>query len=63
MSLLDTTKIACPYCGECVEIVIDHSIQFQKYTEDCYVCCHPMHLTVSINSEEEPHVQVNHQDE
>ncbi len=61
MSLLETIQIVCPYCGEGVEVVVDCSIRFQEYTEDCQVCCQPMNLIVSVNQEGEPSIQVGHQ--
>lgn len=43
-----TTDIACPYCGEIVELAIDPGGgTVQRYVEDCEVCCRPMQLTVS----------------
>lgn len=42
-----TTWVACPYCGEEVELVIDPGGgAVQQYVEDCEVCCRPMQLTV-----------------
>ncbi|MFB3076078.1 MAG: CPXCG motif-containing cysteine-rich protein, partial [Candidatus Methylomirabilales bacterium] len=35
MSLLETVHFRCPYCGERIEVVVDCSIGFQKYVEDC----------------------------
>ncbi|MEE8162185.1 MAG: CPXCG motif-containing cysteine-rich protein [Acidobacteriota bacterium] len=63
MSLLETVQIVCPYCGECMEVVVDCSIRFQEYTEDCQVCCQPMNLIVSVNQEGEPSIQVRHQND
>ncbi len=41
--------ISCPYCGENITVLIDPSEEFQKYIEDCQVCCNPMNLSVSVN--------------
>jgi hypothetical protein len=39
--------IACPYCGESVEVILDPGGgPLQQYVEDCEVCCRPWHLTV-----------------
>jgi cysteine-rich CPXCG protein len=39
--------IACPYCGEMVEISVDPGGgSFQQYVEDCEICCHPWQLSV-----------------
>ena len=39
--LYDTT-VACPYCGEQFETLIDHADFDQEYYEDCAVCCRPI---------------------
>lgn len=44
--MLETLSVDCPYCGECIELVVDCSIPEQTYIEDCSVCCHPMVVTV-----------------
>lgn len=45
----DTTAVvACPYCGEEVDVALDPgSGRRQRYTEDCSVCCRPwtVHVT------------------
>ena len=51
MSLLEEHPIDCPNCGETVEIVLDSSIIQQQYTEDCFVCCSPIIITVDKESE------------
>jgi len=48
MSLLESVWIDCPYCGEPNELVIDTSIPQQSYVEDCFVCCRPIQLRVSL---------------
>ena len=60
--LADTTHVYCPYCGEHIEIVIDPSIDFQDYVEDCSVCCRPIVLTVQISSSS-TEVTAKHEDE
>lgn len=48
--MLDTQKCHCPYCGEIIEIVIDASMgEEQQYTEDCFVCCRPIILTIATD--------------
>lgn len=44
-----TTHISCPYCGEVFELVVDPSEDQQSYIEDCYVCCRPIQLDVSVD--------------
>ena len=51
MSLLEEYQIDCPNCGEPIEIVLDRSITQQRYTEDCFVCCRPMIISVNFNDE------------
>lgn len=34
----------CPYCGENISMLIDLSVNDQKYIEDCEVCCHSIEL-------------------
>jgi len=36
----------CPYCGQRVEVVVDTSEAFQRFTTDCEVCCRPFEVTV-----------------
>lgn len=39
--------IACPYCGEVVEISLDPAGgSVQEYVEDCQVCCRPWRVLV-----------------
>ena len=45
-------QIHCPYCGESVEIIIDGSLEYQNYIEDCSVCCRPVELSVSVIDDE-----------
>jgi len=45
---VETAPISCPYCGEGFDIVVDYSVPQQDYVEDCYVCCRPIHLSVSV---------------
>ena len=52
MSSTNTARVACPYCGESIELVIDCSVLFQEYIEDCEVCCRPMVLAVSVDEDE-----------
>ena len=51
MSLLQTSTIDCPYCGEAIEIVVDTTVPEQSYVEDCPVCCQPMLLQVTVDNE------------
>jgi transcription elongation factor Elf1 len=42
-------RFRCPYCGERISILIDHSATEQDYIEDCEVCCRPIALAVHID--------------
>lgn len=46
MSDLQLYKEHCPYCGECIELLVDPSVEEQNYIEDCSVCCRP--ITVQL---------------
>ncbi|MCD2449718.1 CPXCG motif-containing cysteine-rich protein [Methylicorpusculum oleiharenae] len=51
MSLLDECLIDCPHCGENISILIDTSVDYQDYYEDCPVCCSPILLLISCNGD------------
>ncbi len=38
----------CPYCGESQMALIDPSVSYQEYTEDCSVCCRPIAVKYSL---------------
>ena len=42
MNADSTVRVACPYCGERIRIVIDAGADAQHYIEDCEVCCRPI---------------------
>jgi hypothetical protein len=37
--------IACPYCGQKFELVLDTSVATQRFTTDCEVCCRPFQVS------------------
>jgi Cysteine-rich CPXCG len=44
---MDPFPLACPYCGEAVDLDIDESAgSRQSYVEDCPVCCQPWQVDV-----------------
>lgn len=51
MAELITVSVDCPYCGECIELLIDDSEPEQRYIEDCSVCCRPMIVTVVVDAD------------
>jgi len=47
--MLASEAIQCPYCGESIELLVDTSIDHQRYIEDCSVCCRPIELDVTTD--------------
>ena len=47
MNQLIEKSIACPYCAEVIEVLIDYSDLGSPYTEDCQVCCQPIVISIS----------------
>jgi len=63
MPSLDWLAIACPYCGESIDIAVDTSVDVQQYIEDCQVCCRPINLNVIVDEDGNPKVAARHEDE
>lgn len=42
----------CPYCWEEISVLLDPSISYQTYIEDCEVCCRPIEFKVSFENGE-----------
>ena len=53
MPELAEKPISCPYCGEIITILVDDSLPEQQYVEDCQVCCRPIVISVSVDSDGE----------
>jgi len=54
----------CPYCGEPITLLLDGSVEYSSYTEDCAVCCQPMLIHSSMGPEGElESLQVLREDE
>jgi len=53
----DETEVLCPYCGQSSTLVIDTSVNSQRFTTDCEVCCRP--FVVAIESEAGDILSVN----
>jgi hypothetical protein len=51
MPALTEKPISCPYCGETITVLVDDSLPEQQYVEDCQVCCRPIVLSVSVDSD------------
>ena len=47
MDELKETEISCPYCGECISVLVDPGEVGQQYIEDCQVCCKPIVFVIS----------------
>lgn len=41
----------CPYCWEEISMLLDPSVPVQTYVEDCEVCCNPIEITPTFQSE------------
>ena len=53
MNQINSVWTVCPYCGENIELVVDCSVESQRYIEDCFVCCRPISLSVYITGDGE----------
>jgi hypothetical protein len=58
MSHVQPVAAECPYCGEPIELLIDCSEEEQRYIEDCEVCCRPIDISVSIETDGLPRVSL-----
>lgn len=56
--MLDFIGIACPHCGEPLQLAVDASAGAQQYVEDCQVCCRPMLVTLRIDDNGELNLDV-----
>ena len=63
MRSLSEQPLDCPYCGEPITIVVDHSLGDQEYVEDCQVCCRPMVVSISIDADGEAVVSARYENE
>jgi len=63
MSGTEEVEISCPYCGETLSIVVDCSVESQRYIEDCQVCCRPITLSVTIDEDRVTSVEAAAEDE
>ncbi|WP_225034983.1 CPXCG motif-containing cysteine-rich protein [Winogradskyella sp. SM1960] len=49
----------CPYCWEQISMLVDVSLRHQKYIEDCEICCNPIQISISVESQEIVSFQVD----
>ncbi len=40
--------VTCPACWQDCELDIDPTLGDQQFIEDCWVCCRPMNITVTL---------------
>ncbi|MBX3748294.1 MAG: CPXCG motif-containing cysteine-rich protein [Verrucomicrobiae bacterium] len=38
---------ACPWCGQTVTVSVDTSVENQRFTVDCEVCCRPIEVVAT----------------
>jgi hypothetical protein len=50
MEFLEEEIVNCPYCGEALEVLIDHQEVGQQYIEDCRVCCRPIVFKLTFDA-------------
>ncbi|MDO8861630.1 CPXCG motif-containing cysteine-rich protein [Haliea sp. E1-2-M8] len=50
MESLKEQIVGCPYCGEAIEVLIDHQEAGHQYIEDCQVCCRPIIFDVTVDA-------------
>ena len=60
---LEEIALSCPYCGEPIQLLIDCSVEQQRYVEDCQVCCQPMVVEVALDEDDQMQVQLWREDE
>ncbi|MDD9891206.1 MAG: CPXCG motif-containing cysteine-rich protein [Gammaproteobacteria bacterium] len=58
MHLQELVESTCPYCGEPIQLLVDCSVPFQEYIEDCQVCCKPMQIRASVDADGNPDLLV-----
>lgn len=63
LNQLTEKSIACPYCAESIQVLIDSSDIEQQYIEDCQVCCKPINFLISESTNGELIVNVYSEDE
>ena len=48
---LNEKRVDCPYCGESLDILIEPDDEQQRYYEDCQVCCQPILIEITPDSD------------
>lgn len=47
----DYAIVACPSCGEPLDVRIDLTTGDRVYIEDCQVCCRPIEFSIEVNDD------------
>jgi len=63
MKFLAEEVVHCPYCGEALDVLIDHQEAGQQYIEDCQVCCKPIVFKLALNEMGDVSVSVHDEDD
>ncbi len=63
MDSLTEQVVDCPYCGEAIEVLLDHQEVGHQYIEDCQVCCKPIIFNVTEDSAGNLSVSVHDENE
>lgn len=45
----DAITLACPFCGERFQTLVDLAEGEAEYVEDCPVCCRPIRLRLHVD--------------
>jgi hypothetical protein len=56
------TRVQCPYCWEFFSLLVDASVDYQEYVEDCEICCQPIDFVVEVDESDHVSVQARLQD-
>ena len=59
MNVVEDAEVQCPYCGESFAISVDTAQGAHTMTEDCAVCCRPIHFAVECEPGEVISVQTS----
>ena len=60
---VESITVQCPYCWEKFELLVDCSVDSQKYIEDCEICCRPIQFEVNVDENGMPDVNVSGENE
>ena len=63
MNSRSEVKVACPYCGESLDVLLDPEELDQEYIEDCQVCCRPIIFSTTEGSDGLLSVSVRSEDD